>query len=279
VIKRVQQANLKILLEVDRICKKHGIRYLLDSGTLIGAVRHRGFIPWDDDVDLAFPREDYEKFLAVAKDELADGIELYRPCDIGGGKAFFDFTPKLVYMNSRKHFETEESNYYDNIPNKICVDLFVLDEITEKSFAQRLHILKMYIIYGMAMGHRYSLDYSKYKGIQKLQVMVLAIMGKMFSMKTIYKMEHKAATRYNNSGSKLLYWSNYEPGYTHMTIPKSGSYNMTEMEFEGHMLSVPVNYDGVLKVVYGDYMTLPPEDKRVPKHGECDEAAGFFVEV
>ena len=278
-IKKVQQANLKILLEVDRICKKHNIKYLLDAGTLIGAVRHKGFIPWDDDVDLAFPRKDYEKFLAVAKDELPEEIKLYRPSDIGGGKAFFDFTPKLVYMNSRKHFETEESNYYDNIPNKICVDLFVLDEITEKTLARKLHILKMYIIYGMAMGHRYSLDYSKYKGVQKLQVMVLATLGKMFSMKTIYKMERKAATRYNGSGSELLYWSNYEPGYTHMTIPKSGSYNTMDMEFEGHMLSVPVNYDGVLKVVYGDYMTLPPEEQRVPKHGECDEAAGFFVEV
>ena len=67
--------------------------------------------------------------------------------------------------------------------------------------------------------------------------------------------------------------------YFIILIPKSGSYNTMEMEFEGHKLSVPVNYDGVLKVVYGDYMTLPPEDKRVPKHGECDEAAGFFVEV
>lgn len=278
-IKKIQQANLKILLEVDRICKKYGIKYLLDSGTLIGAVRHRGFIPWDDDVDLAFPREDYEKFLAVAGDELPEAIKLYRPCDIGGGKAFFDFTPKLVYMNSRKHFETEESNYYDNIPNKVCVDLFVLDEITEKPLAQRFHILKMYIIYGMAMGHRYSLDYSKYKGIQKLQVMVLATLGRLFSMKSIYKMEHRAATHYNNSDSELLYYSNYEPGYTHITIPKNGSYNTVSMEFEGHMLTAPANYDGVLKTVYGDYMKLPPKEQQVPKHGECDEASGFFVEV
>ena len=87
-IKKVQQANLKILLEVDRICKKHNIKYLLDAGTLIGAVRHKGFIPWDDDVDLAFPRKDYEKFLAIAKDELPEGIKLYHPSDIGKGKAF-----------------------------------------------------------------------------------------------------------------------------------------------------------------------------------------------
>lgn len=277
-IEKIQQANLRILLEVDRICKKHGIKYLLDSGTLIGAVRHKGFIPWDDDIDLAFPRKDYEKFLSVAESELPEGIKLYRPCDIGGGRAFFDFTPKLVYMNSRRHFEDGESRYYDNIQNRICVDLFVLDEITENKLMQKLHILKMYIIYGMAMGHRYRLDYSKYKGLQKLQVFVLATFGKLFRMKTIYKMERRAATHYNNSGSNTLYYSNYEPGYTQITVPKQGSFNTVDMEFEGHMLSAPANYDGVLKAVYGDYMKLPPKEERVPKHcSECDEEHGFFV--
>lgn len=278
-IKKVQQANLKILLEVDRICRKHDIKYLLDSGTLIGAVRHKGFIPWDDDVDLAFSRKDYEKFLEVVRNELTEGIRLYEPGDIGNGEAFFDFTPKLVYMNSRKHFETEESNYYNNISNKICVDLFVLDEITDNPLFRKLHILKMYIIYGMAMGHRYRLDYSKYSGFQKIQVMVLANFGKLFSLKTIRKWEYKVATRYNGRGCSLCYYSNYEPGYTHMTVPKSGSYETTELEFEGNMLSVPVNYDGVLKTVYGDYMQLPPEEQRVPKHGQCDAAAGFYVEL
>ena len=71
-IEQVQAANLEVLKEVDRICRKHGIQYLLDAGTLIGAVRHHGFIPWDDDVDIAFLRQDYEKFIKVAKKELPD---------------------------------------------------------------------------------------------------------------------------------------------------------------------------------------------------------------
>lgn len=279
-LKKVHEANLKILLEVDRICRKHGIKYLLDSGTLIGAVRHKGFIPWDDDVDIAFMREDYERFLTVAKDELCDTIELVKPVDIGEGRAFFDFTPKLVWKNSRKHFEDAESNFYDNIPNKICVDLFVIDRISENPLLRKLQILKMYVIYGMAMGHRYRLDYDKYSGLQKLQVFMLANIGKCFRLTTIYKLEKKAATHYNKKdGSSLCYYSNYEPGYGHVIIPAKGAENVIELEFEGHKLMAPENYDGVLKLVYGDYMTPPPEAKRIPKHGACDEKNGFYVTV
>ncbi len=278
-LEKVHKANLKILLEVDRICRKHGIKYLLDSGTLIGAIRQKGFIPWDDDVDIAFVREDYDKFLEVAKSELAEGIELVKPVDIGGGKAFFDFTPKLVWTRSRKHFEDPESNYYDNIPNKVCVDLFVIDKISESELWRKLHIIKMYIIYGMAMGHRYKLDYSKYKGLQKLQVITLATLGKCFKLKTIYKLEAKTAMHYNKTNSSLCYYSNYEPGYGHVIIPAEGAEQIIELEFEGHMLMAPKNFDGVLRLVYGDYMTPPPEDKRVPRHGKCDGKNGFFVEV
>lgn len=278
-LEKVHKANLKILLELDRICRKHGIKYLMDSGTLIGAIRHKGFIPWDDDVDIAFMRKDYERFLEVAGDELDDCIELVKPADIGGGKAFFDFTPKLVWKKSRKHFEDAESNFYDNIPNKVCVDLFVIDRISENALFRKLHIIKMYVIYGMAMGHRYQLDYSKYKGLQKLQVITLATLGKCFKLKTIYKLEKKAATHYNRRGSSLCYYSNYEPGYGHVIIPAEGAENTIELDFEGHKLMAPKNYDGVLKLVYGDYMTPPPEEKRVPKHGACDEKNGFYVEL
>ena len=101
-IKQVQAANLKVLKAVDHICRKHGIHYLLDAGTLIGAVRHKGFIPWDDDVDIAFMRKDYEHFIKVAKKELPEGIHLWFPSDFSDREAFYDFTPKLIYENSRK---------------------------------------------------------------------------------------------------------------------------------------------------------------------------------
>ena len=97
----VHRANLKILKEIDRICRKYGISYVLDAGTLIGAVRHQGFIPWDDDADVAFTRENYEKFSRVARKELPGGMKLLEPHQLRKGQAFYDFTPRILYMKSR----------------------------------------------------------------------------------------------------------------------------------------------------------------------------------
>ena len=75
-LKQAQKASLDILIETDRLCRLFGIRYFLDSGTLLGAVRHKGFIPWDDDIDIVMPREDFERFRSVAAPQLRNGMEL-----------------------------------------------------------------------------------------------------------------------------------------------------------------------------------------------------------
>ena len=96
---RVHGANLKILKEIDRICRKYNIKYMLDAGTLIGAVRHNGFIPWDDDADVAFTRNQYDAFMKVVKRELPEGLELLEPDSFRGGKGFYDFTARIIYKN------------------------------------------------------------------------------------------------------------------------------------------------------------------------------------
>lgn len=274
-IEKIHQANLEILLEVDRICRKHQIEYRLDAGTLIGAVRHQGFIPWDDDVDLAFLRKDYEKFLRIAPKELKKGLSIWFPDQTCGGKAFYDFTPKIIYENSRKCNPNSETAFYGEELNHLCVDLFVLDEIADGKFAQKIQILRMKIIYGMAMAHRYRLDFQKYQGISRLQVAILATAGKCFSMKRIYRWEKKAARAQENGKRKRLYWSNYQPDFVHMTVPKEAE-EKAELDFEGYRMMVPKDWNTVLTVVYGDYMTPPPKEKQVATHGDISNK-GFFV--
>lgn len=275
-IEKVQKVNLFILKEVDRICRKYNIKYLLDAGTLIGAIRHKGFIPWDDDVDIAFMREDYEKFIKVAPGELDKGIYLLLSKDIGGGRVFYDFTPKLIYKKSRKTNENEETNFYENDLNHICVDLFIIDDISENKFKRRLQVLLMKMVYGLAMGHRWKLDYSKYKGFAQVQVRLLATIGKCIPMEKLYCLEAKIAIRQNKKNSSLYYYSNYDPGYTHMLFEKAWSENVIDVEFEGYKFMAPKGYDKVLKTVYGEYMTLPPEENRTPSHGDLEDE-GFYV--
>ena len=120
---RVHEADLKLLKEIDRICRKYKIKYMIDSGTLLGAVRHQGFIPWDDDADVIFTRPNYEKFLKVAGRELPEGMTLLRPEDIRGGKVFYDFTTRVIYDNSRVHEDNEQMQFYEGKLNHIWVDI------------------------------------------------------------------------------------------------------------------------------------------------------------
>lgn len=94
VLDRIHRANFDMLCEVDRVCKKHHIRYFLHGGTLLGAIRHQDFIPWDDDVDLAFPRKDYERFLKVFPQEAAAHFQLLNHNKY---PQFYDFITKVAY--------------------------------------------------------------------------------------------------------------------------------------------------------------------------------------
>lgn len=266
----IHEANLKILKEIDRICRKYKIQYLIDSGTLLGAVRHQGFIPWDDDADVAFTRDNYEKFAKVVRKELPRGMKLLEPHQLGGGNAFYDFTPRILYMNSKTHEDGPKMQFYGGRLNHLWVDLFIQDDLPEckvkAAFVRGLHTL----VYGLAMGHRYELDYSKYGRLGRIAVKVLAAAGKRIPMKIIRRMQHSLAVRYNGGNSRLRYYSNYQPDYLQVTIEKQWNNQSVDLPFEDTVLMAPANWEQVLKQIYGDYMQLPPRKKRVPTHSAIE---------
>ena len=274
-LKEAQDASLEILLEIDRICRENNIRYLLDSGTLLGAVRHKGFIPWDDDVDIAMTRENFDRFLAVVRGKterkgagLPDTMELVMPDEYRGGEAFYDFTPRIIYLNSRRREETPEMDFYDGKLNHLWVDIFLLDNIPDSGIADKMTRFRQKMLYGYAMGKRYALDFSKYSPSDKRKVEMLVKMGKNKSMKEIFRAQEELSRKYNGQKTKRMYYSNYQPDYMQDTVDREWSENTVELEFEGHMLMAPAEYDKVLRVIYGDYMQLPPEDQRVPSHSD-----------
>ena len=263
---KVHEANLKILKELDRICRKYKVRYALDAGTLIGAVRHKGFIPWDDDADVVLIRSQYEALKKVIKRELPDTMELLEPDSYRGGRAFYDFTPRIIYKNSQVHPDSDRMDYYEGKLNHLWVDLFILDKLPEGKLASEMTRFIHKAIYGLAMGHRHDLDYSRYSLLHKIFIGGLATAGKLIPLKWIISMQKWAALKDRKSKGSRWYYSNYQPDYLYVTLEDDWCTKTEDAPFEDTQLMIPKGYHQVLTEVYGDYMQLPPEDKRVPTH-------------
>lgn len=263
----VHYANERLLAEVDRICKKHNITYYMWAGTLLGAVRHKDFIPWDDDVDLAFKRSDYDKFITLARGELGSEFEIVLPWE---DNKFFDMIPKINYINSRIRVPGEDEKFYNNKHNRVSLDVFALDDAC-RGFKFKLQVLRIKMLYGYAMGHRRTLDMSKYKGFTKLYVALLSRLGRHIPMGKIVEKYRKASMWAGGNGESYCIFNEriyfIEPKFKKTWFEQIGEYNI-----RGKYYSSVKDYDALLSQLYGDYMQLPPEDKRKPIHsGELED--------
>ncbi|GHU62786.1 lipopolysaccharide cholinephosphotransferase LicD [Clostridia bacterium] len=270
-LEQIHQANLCILKEIHRICQKYKISYSLDSGTLLGAIRHQGFIPWDDDADVVFLRKDYERFLSVAKKELSGKFELLLPKDLQEGEVFYDFTPRILNKESKIQANNEEMQYYGGKMNHLWVDLFVLDRISDKPFLRWMRIIQLKIVYALAMGHRYQMEWNKYPSIIKIGVWILSNIGKKISMKKIYAVWDVLSKKDAHQANNRLYYSNYQPDYLPVYLAESWCSHIIEKKFESENFLVFQGYQHILKNVYGDYHCLPPLKKRMPTHVNLQE--------
>ncbi len=196
----VHSANLKILKEVDRICRKYKIRYGLDAGTLIGAVRHHGFIPWDDDADVYFTRSQYEAFCKVAPRELPEGMELLVPDSLPGRKGILSTSPRgsstttAAATGTRRRWPTTSGKL-----NHLWVDLFIIDKLPAGKSAAAMTRFLHKAVYGLAMGHRYHLDFKKYSLPHKIFVGGLAAVGRLIPMRAIFAMQRAVALKDRHS--------------------------------------------------------------------------------
>lgn len=267
----LQKVNLYILQEIDRICKKYKINYTLDSGTLLGAIRHGGFIPWDDDADIAMTRSNFEAFRRIVKRELSDKLEFIMPNEFKNGKVFYDFTPRIIYKPSTRHKKNDKRDPYEGKLNHLWVDIFIIDKLPKSKPLQRLTLFSQKLIYLFSMGHRKKLDLKKYKGSMKIAVSVFSIIGKIISMKYLFRLQDRLSKLfYKSRKSGTLYYSNYQPDYIDIKVNKDWYEKYLNIKFEDTVLSIIDEYDSVLQLVYGDYMTPPPKADRVPTHGSME---------
>ena len=263
-MKRIHDVNFRILSEVDRVCKKNNVSCFLDSGTLLGAVRHQDFIPWDDDVDILVKREDLSRFLESMRTDLGEEYEVVMPDEYNGH--FFDFIPRIELKNSQRRNPTEEDKFYGNKQNKSCVDVFILDKIPEGKFGQICQVLWTKAIYGLAMGHRYSIDYSSYSAANRVMIGVLSSVGKRMKLETIMRMQEKRALKYDKTKSKCRMVSNYPLAFVDICYREEWFAGTVELKMHGASFGCPAGYDEILTATYGDYMKLPPKEQQVPEH-------------
>lgn len=270
-LRELQMLELEILLEVDRICKKHHITYYLGEGTLLGAVRHEGFIPWDDDVDILMPREDYDRFLSLAPQELPEDMLLQNRRNTGEFHVFFT----KVRMTRKTKFSQQYIQSFVKHTGPY-IDVFPLDYVPRKSTHKQLyHARKIKALRYAAFYHYGTLKKPKKSKKKRAVYYVSRFLPASF----LFWQIERSMRRFNHSSCKrylVNYGSYYNP--VNQTQPASYYGEPRYLPFEGHLLPVPREYHFLLQSIYKRYWQMPPRGKRVIKHhfmvGKTQEGDG-----
>lgn len=256
-LRKVQLVQLKIAEEIKRICNENGIKYFLTTGTLLGAVRHKGFIPWDDDLDIGMPRNDYDKFLEIAPQKLSSGyfLQTWRN----------DKDYPLAFAKLRKSGTSFiQSEFKDmDMHHEIWVDIFPYDAFPDDAKDRKIHIFKLRIYRALISVKCKRKEWLLHKNpiwsyLKHIPFILYALTQKRERIFDKYEMVLK---KYNNSDTK-----NVTMISENWVVPRKCIEHFSEHIFEKVMFSVPEYSDLFLRETYGDYMKLPPENERVPKH-------------
>ncbi len=255
-LKKLQTYMLECLVEIDRICKKHDITYHLIGGTLLGAVRHKGFIPWDDDLDIVMPREDYERFEKICEKELN---EKYFLDSVKYNVNYPMPMPKVRIKNTA--YEQSLHTSVKCMEQTIWVDIFPLDCAEKETGMLQTLQAKTQAIIGLARQLKAGIGSPKdYRILNRICCYLLSGL----SNKTLYKLQTKIQTL--NNKKKCEYYVNFASGYgfRKQTIPKGVYSPAKEVCFEGYTFYGLNDNEYFLRRIYGEYyMQLPPVEKRI----------------
>ena len=259
VLRRVQLVQLEIAKEIKRVCDENGIHYFLDAGTLIGAVRHQGFIPWDDDLDIGMLREDYDKFVKIAPTALKPE---YIWQDWNNDEHYAVPFGKVRKKNTV--YQEEKSSRLKN--NGFYVDIFPFDYAPD-SKEERDHLQKQCVFEARCLlvkedykpwQEAGKINWKKRIGYLPYQVCSLFMTHQSIVQKyeKIVRSVPKADWIYEHAGY-------YNDHYFRLEWMKE----LKKARFEDDEFLIPAGTDERLREEYGDYMTPPPEDQRENRHG------------
>ncbi len=264
---RIHEVNLKMLLAVDEISRRHDIPCFLCFGALLGAVRHHDFIPWDNDVDFLMKRTDFDRLLPYLRAELDPELyEVVMPEDFG--KKYFDMVPRILYKKAEIHMEPGYAAYYEGKANRIGLDFFFLDRVPA-GFSGRLQVFRLMALYGMANSKRYKLDTSTYDSFfLKLASVCLYLAGIPFTADFLRKRVEKISRKYDSRAEITTFRLTNDniPSFRH-EITESLINAPMSVPIRNYQFQAPAGTEEILRMWYGDYWQLPPEEARVPHWG------------
>lgn len=254
----LQQVQLSILKEMDRVCRKNGIRYFLFSGTLLGAVRHQGFIPWDDDIDVVLLRDEYERFVNLPPEEFGPALFLQTSAT--------DPEYRNVYAKLRRSDTTYVESYMDHlrINHGVFIDIFPMDGVPSKRPLQALFWYPISVL-------GYTASLKAFRKEPKPHLVFPFVLFKVLSplsggalMKAYGKLMSMFDLRRTD---KVGFLTHAGFPLSHVVYERSWFDRTVELEYEGIPMPAPGEHHLVLTQLFGDYMSPPPEDKRVSHHG------------
>ena len=251
-----KQHALGILVKVADFCDKNDITYYLADGTLLGAVRHGGFIPWDDDVDIMMPRPDYERFIKTFKDDT--GLKLTTPYD---EYPLYSFT-KVYDSNTVK---IEPVNYRGHEPFGVDIDIFAIDGQPPMSKQKKFvsDYKKRKIINKMILFSRIGEEEKKNSSfVKRVCIFIAGLIGP----RALIRKYTKIAAKYDYDTSEIVGSMTISDGLRSRHVKSEVFRDKIKMKFEEYEFWVPVGYDRYLTDKYGDYMTPPPRNEQATHH-------------
>lgn len=266
--KKVWMVCLDMLMEVDRVCKKHNLTYYLGYGSLLGAIRHKGFIPWDDDLDIVMKRVDYEKFITLSS-EFSDPYFLQIPETDPG---YFHTHAKIRNTNTSAF---SPMTGYEGFNQGMWLDIFQLDNFVYDDGLERYQKIKsLNIDEGTQMRLKNPfLDEKNKERVKEYLSRKVDPMETYREVESIASKYKEIETPYVSTITVSLY--DYEKNI-YLSEDFEG---VIEVPFEGFRFPIPKGYDHILKTIYKNYWEFPPEDKRGNWHDQKFNPDVSFIEL
>ena len=262
-LREIQQRELDLMIEFDRIARKYNLKYSMWTGTLLGAVRHKGFIPWDDDIDVTMPRPDYERLIRLNKKKKLWSSHVKLKC-------FEDGNLDAPFM---KLFDTDtvikEDNFTQSDVKNLWIDIFPVDGLPTDRHKLKLlyHVALNLCRLNVASVVRNG--YGSSKAVIIIKDLFMKPFANVVGRRNISKLQKKLAGLHPYKTSKLcgmVTWAYDGPG---QALTKKEYETLVELPFEGHKFFAMSAWDKNLKGIFGDYMKLPPEEERITHNLEA----------